>query len=208
MSETMLTSTGIKLYGRVMTELHLYLGPELRAIIAGANQAAAAEAAREGATADGVRTAVAGFLAGFPAADPEQRVGNNRFLQQQLRDPDARIGRIYSFSYDGHYYDLPRPVLLLVHGEGQAVRPTPAADAPPAPLPTNRTALDASGVMAREWEFSSGDIRYWEYDKGDFSFRMDVESGPLEQILLEMHLRNAAALSSGMDLRNPDPRRR
>ena len=25
----------------------------------------------------------------------------------------------------------------------------------------------------------------WEYDKGDFSLRLDVEAGPLEQILLD-----------------------
>ena len=29
---------------------------------------------------------------------------------------------------------------------------------------------------------------YWEYDKGDFSLRLDVESGPLTEILLDATL--------------------
>ena len=46
------------------------------------------------------------------------------------------------------------------------------------------TGVDARGVAASASEFSS-DIRVWAYDKGDFSIRMDVETGALEQILLE-----------------------
>lgn len=131
-------------------------------------------------------------------------LGDNNFLEKQLQAAGACLARIYSFSYDGRYYELPRTVLFLVHGPGTSVRAAGAGDG-------SRTTLDASGVMAREWEFSASladDIVYWEYDKGDFSLRMDIESGPLDQILLETHLRNAAALSSGMDLRSPDPRRR
>ena len=56
-----------------------------------------------------------------------------------------------------------------------------------------------SGVVAREWEFrvsrwDNGDFRYWEYEKGDFSIRLDTEAGPFEQILL------AAALRAGADM--------
>ncbi|MCP4470849.1 MAG: hypothetical protein GY815_09210 [Gammaproteobacteria bacterium] len=29
------------------------------------------------------------------------------------------------------------------------------------------------------------DIKVWSYDKADFSVRLDVDSGPLEDILLE-----------------------
>ena len=31
----------------------------------------------------------------------------------------------------------------------------------------------------------AGDIMVWEYDRADFSLRLDVESGPLERILIE-----------------------
>ena len=36
-------------------------------------------------------------------------------------------------------------------------------------------------------EFSS-DIRVWEYDRGDFSLRLDIDSGPLERILIDAEL--------------------
>jgi hypothetical protein len=57
--------------------------------------------------------------------------------------------------------------------------------------------MDMSGVAAREWEFSdtlkniASDLIYWEYEKGDFSLRLDTEAGPLEQILLAAALRGA-----------------
>ena len=43
---------------------------------------------------------------------------------------------------------------------------------------------DFSGVGAKNWEFTLG-IRVWEYDRADFSLRLDVDSGPLERILVE-----------------------
>ena len=50
-------------------------------------------------------------------------------------------------------------------------------------------------MIAREWEFSGDDnLSYWEYEKGDFSIRLDMEAGPFEQILL------MAALRAGADM--------
>ena len=58
-------------------------------------------------------------------------------------------------------------------------------------------------MVAREWEFAAqivggtgpnADLRYWEYEKGDFSIRLDTEAGQFEQILL------AAALRAGADM--------
>ena len=37
---------------------------------------------------------------------------------------------------------------------------------------------------AKNWEFSYK-IRVWEYDRADFSLRLDVDSGPLERILID-----------------------
>ena len=50
-----------------------------------------------------------------------------------------------------------------------------------APAPTK---LNKSGVAAKTWEFAS-DVRLWEYDRGDFSLRLDIDSGPLERILVD-----------------------
>jgi hypothetical protein len=62
--------------------------------------------------------------------------------------------------------------------------------------------VDQSGVAAKNWEFSS-DVRAWEYDKGDFSMRLDIETGPFDQILLEAMLRPEASqtYASGAEAR-------
>jgi hypothetical protein len=130
--------------------------------------------------------------------------GNNKFLQHQLQgDEPAQFARIYSFSFEGAYYDLARPSIFLVHGRGRAVVQDDKDGA---------TDLDTSGVMARDWQFSAragsnrlNDLRYWEYDKGDFTIRLDVETGQLWQVVLDSQNRGAdpgagANASSGMSL--------
>lgn len=98
----------------------------------------------------------------------------------------VNFARIYAFSFEGAVYGLPKPAMFLVSGPGIA------ADMRADRL---RTTTDTSGVVAREWELSaidaSGDLRYWEYEKGDFSIRLDTEAGPFEQILLGATLRGA-----------------
>src|SRR5262249_40926287 len=81
-----------------------------------------------------------------PAAAPAPPVqppnlGTNLFLQGQLRAAGTTIARIYGFSYEGHYYDMARPALFLVHGPGQpAERPGPPPNrAARAPDETDRT---------------------------------------------------------------------
>jgi hypothetical protein len=81
--------------------------------------------------------------------------------------------------------------MFLVHGAGTTVDIAAANQA-------GRSTLDQSGVMAREWEFaapSAGDLRYWEYEKGDFNIRFDTEAGPFEQILLMATLRAGADMA-------------
>ena len=98
------------------------------------------------------------------------------------------FARIYAFSFEGAIYSHPRPSMFLVHGPGRLVDVGAFG----------RTTLDQSGVMAREWEFSKldpnlgADIRYWEYEKGDFSIRLDTEAGPLDDILLSAVMRAGA----------------
>lgn len=102
-------------------------------------------------------------------------LGDNRLLERQL-DPgeNPALARIYGFSYEGRHYDLPKPAIFLVHGPGT-------------PVPAAPQDLTDTGEAAREWDFAVGMV-YWEYDKGDFSMRFDVETGSLEQILLEATL--------------------
>jgi hypothetical protein len=110
-------------------------------------------------------------------------VGANNFLGQQLRDPNARLARIYAISYEGTFYNLPRPTIFLVHGTGTIV--TGAGTS--APGATTQPLVDESGMVARDFTFES-DVVYWEYDKEDVSLRLDVVPGRLEEILLDAAL--------------------
>ena len=117
----------------------------------------------------------------------KEGTSRNEFLWHQLKlEPkktQPKLARIYGFSYEGHYYDLSRPAIFVVHGDGVKAQPTANENNGPVPPGT----VDQSGVAAKGWDFMD-DIRLWEYDRGDFSLRLDVESGTLEDILLEIEL--------------------
>jgi hypothetical protein len=128
------------------------------------------------------------------AAGDFSDLGFNKFLKQQLlADPDtkenpAKLARIYAFSFEGAFYNLPRPAIFLVHGPGKPIIGSGTYDAGGQSTPGNPV-MDDSGIPAREFVFET-DVRYWEYDKDDLSLRLDSFSGTLEDILIE------AALSS------------
>ena len=167
MAETLLSPSGVLLYGRVVEDLEFKLKKP------------------------------SDTLPGAGSDDPPPRLGNNKFLQMQLEAyastaGDARqpkIARIYAFSYEGHYYDLAKPALFLVHGPGvDAERHVPGVSAGTkgrAARAPDKT--DRSGVAATPRSFSE-DMQVWAYDKGDFSIRMDVETGTFEQILLDVEM--------------------
>jgi hypothetical protein len=139
-------------------------------------------------------------------------LGANNFLLHQLSTkPLPHLARIYAFSFEGAFYEIPKPPIFVVHGPGIAVGNW---DIP--------STLDQTGVAGRDWDFSGNhpqagpaarvagagqppapapapyptiDISYWEYEKGDFSLRLDVEAGPFEQILLQMALRGGGGAS-------------
>lgn len=160
----------------------------------------------------------------FPLAVDQESLaatlGANRFLREQLAHtvkvgtddvPDAKFARIYAISYEGTYYNLSRPAIFLVHGDGtpafppvpKTPGPTPSGgEGPPLePKPPQSqmargpSGTDQSGVATKDGEFSS-DIMMWEYDKGDFSLRLDVTTGTLEDILLEAEIETQLQISS------------
>jgi hypothetical protein len=81
------------------------------------------------------------------------------------------LARIYGFSFEGQYYDLVRPAVFLVHGEGEQA--------------ANR--LAKTGTVGEPPAFAD-DVRIWQYDRADFSLRLELDVGPLERILLEAEL--------------------
>ena len=144
-------------------------------------------------------------------ADVRDELGANQFLRRQLEPgTDPKLAQIYGYSYFGHYQALARPTIFLVHGDGTPASPrvtaliikedgkdatftirTPVAgklDDPPFSDPKNvarfgsgTVSVDISGQAAPCGDFAF-DIRIWEYDRGDFSLRLDIDSGPLERI--------------------------
>jgi hypothetical protein len=118
-------------------------------------------------------------------------LGNNRFLREQFNDsgynmsppPSAALepcfALIYGFEFEGRYYDIMVPTIMLVHGPGVAHR-------------------DASICRVEEpFPAIELDIVVWPYDKADFSLRLDPCSGPIESILLEAEV-NDEELSDEM----------
>lgn len=143
------------------------------------------------------------FPLSVDAASLPAALGANQFLRHQLADGEAKFARIYAFSYEGSFFNLPRPAVYLVHTEGREVKGAglPARGKPDAQQPT----ISDSGLVALDFDFEH-DVRYWEYDKGDFTLRIDIASGTFDEILLEaalsLNARDALVSRSDMTARS------
>jgi Pentapeptide repeats (8 copies) len=223
MPETLLTPSSIKIFGRILNDLNFNFNPATVTIGANnfleqQLNANSVTATVNGRTAAGTTT-VASVTPTTAGLAPNMNVSSTQVGAFALQTTIASVinsttftvnpaatgsypniaisaswqiyfARIYAFSFEGALYALPRPSIFLVHGLGTLIDMTPSSQG-------FRSTLDQSGVIAREWEFSAqtrSDINYWEYEKGDFSLRLDTEAGPFEQILL------AAALRAGADM--------
>jgi hypothetical protein len=119
----------------------------------------------------------------------EKRKFGNKMLESQWAGEDPKLARIYGFGFEGTYYELPNPTVFLVHGKGESVTDGNLPSGPSlkeehaSRAPTNPS---LSGVAAADFQFSD-DVMMWSYDKADYSIRMDIETGMLEQILLDAY---------------------
>ncbi|UWR02869.1 hypothetical protein K3740_17790 [Ruegeria conchae] len=131
--------------------------------------------------------------------------GVNNFIGDQFGG-DARLARIYGFAYDGTYYEMPEPTIFLVHGEGDSatggnlpygfsMETAGGADttqqAARAPLDPSR-----SGVAAADYQMAN-DIRVWNYDQADYTIRMDIAAGQVEEVLLDVYFEYDAPMMAG-----------
>lgn len=124
------------------------------------------------------------------------RKGANTFLQKQLREKEAGFARIYYFAFEGGFFELARPAMFLVHGAGVA---------PEAPSPADPNFERLSRVPGRmtrtglAWQIGSfaSDMKIWTYDKGDFSMRLDADTGSFEELLLAAEGNGSALGMSG-----------
>jgi hypothetical protein len=194
--ENLFTLSAIKLFGREFKGLSVNRPFASTASAEGTedDKAGAASAARKkvkAGTEDLVEEPPLGARARVPS-DPVQKTlervqgyrQNPGRLERALRkvsyhkddedahDTHARFARIYGFTYEGQYYELPRPTLFLVYGPGITAEDDPASF----------TAQNV-GVAAKDWKFAS-DIMMWQADDKDVSMCIDIESGPMKEILL------------------------
>jgi hypothetical protein len=146
-----------------------------------------------------------------PASLPQRR-GWNEFLGNQFRGghgEDVRFARIYAISFEGSFYNLPKPMIYLVHGEGTQIRGAGVSVLVGDPR-ADRPTTDDSGMAGRDFAFEASDtgdgpghdLRYWEYDKDDITLRLDVVSGSLEDILIDATLSATSkyAITSRVDM--------
>ena len=106
-----------------------------------------------------------------------------RRIERKLRrnQPSLQIfARIYSFSFEGHYYKLPRPLLFLVSPGG--FRPDDTRAGASNGIPPFNTKL--VGIEAKDWQFAD-DILVWAVDKRDLAVCLDLEVGPYQEVLLD-----------------------
>jgi hypothetical protein len=137
----------------------------------------------------------------------QTRLGIPSQIEQQLLSGTTGSGshpnrpffaRIYGFSFEGTYCDLPRPTFFLVHGPGtqaNEVRGVNRARSPAEP--------SVSGLGSADFDFAD-DIMVWSYDMADYTIRMDVETGMFEQVLLDAMV--AVPDASGMNARGMNAR--
>ena len=107
-------------------------------------------------------------------------------LRDQLdKATDPRLARVYGFSYQGNYYKLSDPTILLVHGEGAEV-----------PAGNEAVCLDVLGVEFKSETFAAH-VRMWEQDEVDFSVRIDITTGWLQDILVTPEISDAGNVTGG-----------
>lgn len=119
-----------------------------------------------------------------------RRGGNGLLAKQLVGEKDPKFARIYGFSFEGVFFQLPEPVILLVHGKGEDAFAASGTFAR-APLEPSK-----SGVASAEFQMAD-DIKVWEYDKADYTIRMDLMTGMFEQVLLDVYFAAGGASVSG-----------
>ena len=88
-------------------------------------------------------------------------------IADRIKQPGGaapRFARIYGFSYEGQYFDLARPVIFLVWGDGSA-----AGDS-----------LPGSGFVPKPPHLAA-ETMVWKVDASDLTVRLDVEVGGLTE---------------------------
>ena len=92
----------------------------------------------------------------------EQRRNVNKLLEKELSQraaqSQAKLARIYAFGYEGQLYELARPTIFLVHGDGEPAEDLVADKAAPGfgghRQSRGPDVADKTGVAAQPYSFS------------------------------------------------------
>ncbi|HIP77302.1 MAG TPA: hypothetical protein EYH07_02410 [Kiloniellaceae bacterium] len=115
--------------------------------------------------------------------DPKRPQNRNPLTDKLDPELDPRLARIYGFSYEGSYYKLDAPYVFLVHSKGEEVKEPDLH-------------IGQIGVEMKDERFLDG-VRMWSYDKVDFSVRIQITSGWLEEILLDAAVGGSSNMTAG-----------
>jgi hypothetical protein len=142
----------------------------------------------------------------------QPRKGTPSQIELQLLSDDSRFARIYAFSYEGVFYELPRPVVFLVHGPGvDASEGSKGGEAGgDGPRDPNRARAPGNpsliGTSAADFQHAD-DVKVWSYDQADYTIRMDMDIGMFEQVLLDAVIGGSPGTDvSGMNARGMNAR--
>ena len=182
--ESLLTPSAVKLYGRVITGLNINVEGARNEL--GANQFLREQ------LAVGVHPRLAriygfSYFGRYTAlARPAIFLVHGRGDPASPRAPSAILSE-----EDARGNNPARPAIDPAPGPEPAEIPNAVPDSTPpnnsARFNPGPNSVDFSGQAVKCCEFSS-DMRVWEYDRGDFSLRLDIDSGPLERILVDAEL--------------------
>jgi len=98
-------------------------------------------------------------------------------LRSIIDDANTSLARIYSFSFQGQYFELASPALFIVRDQGKDVLPN-------GPL---KGRVEDTGLASLPPHFAT-DLKYWTHERGDLTVRLDITAGAFSRVLLEYEL--------------------
>jgi hypothetical protein len=84
-----------------------------------------------------------------------------------------RMAYIFAFCHEGRYMPFQVPAMFLVNGRGQPVHKDGKVDL----VQLGLASLEPNIVFA-------SDLRFWAVDRWNFVVRLDVNSGPLQKVVI------------------------
>jgi hypothetical protein len=145
---------------------------------------------------EATRTEQPAAAAAEPAQAPAGEEEKTAVPEESPFDPsdrEARLARIYGFSYLGAYYKVPNPPVLRVYGTGFPVRSGYQPD----------NHMDILGVEFKDEDFVQG-IRMWPADQLDVAVRIDITIGWLREILLDTDMSQDTNVTSNSNVSRAD----